>query len=61
MDDVPLSLKGNKKNDHLGCRQNSTFDSMFRYYKTSFSLLWSKVVRELVENKEKIKVLTILL
>jgi len=60
MDDVPLSLKGKISNDHMGCSQNSIIDSATRYCKASLSLLWSKVVRELVENKEKIKILTIL-
>jgi len=60
MDDVPLSLKGNKSNDHLGCSQNSTLDAVTRYCKASLSVLWLKVVRELVENQEKIKTLVIL-
>ena len=60
MDDVPLRFKGKKKNDHLGCSQNSTHHSIARCCKASLSLLWLKVVRELVENKEKIKILTIL-
>jgi len=60
MDNVPLSLKGKKSNDHLGCSQNSTLDAITRYCKASLSILWLKMVRELVENKEKIKVLIIL-
>jgi len=60
MDDVPLSLKGKDNDDHLGCCQNSTIDAITRYCKASLRVLWLKVVRELVENKEKIKILTIL-
>jgi len=60
MDDVPLSLKGKSNNDHLGCSQNSIVDSITRYCKASLSVLWIKVVREMVENKEKIRLLTIL-
>jgi len=61
MDDVPLGRnKGKYKHDHLGCSQNSTIDTITRYCKTSISLLWTKMVREVVENKEKVKFLTIL-
>jgi len=61
MDDVPLSLKGKKSNDHMGCSQNSTLDSITRRCKASISILWIKMVRKLVENKEEIKIITILL
>ena len=60
MDDDPYSFRGNQINDQLGCRKNSTIYAITRYCKAGISILWLKMVRELVENKERIKILTIL-
>lgn len=61
MDEDPGSLKmEGEYYDRLGRNKNCDGDTVARRSEISLSLLWYKICREILENKEKIKRIVLL-